>query len=407
MGNHERLYRHHSKVCYILGAGFSYPAGVPLLRDFVPSAFRVLKGSKRDQHLADRLASLLEKYARIAHAVQIDLENLEDLFCLVDLPSGTQAKETESSDEKDRATLKEVIVRTAGLTGKYFRKSDQDPGSLLVSRAHLFPTLGPIRVRCMPRESLDVTLYEAFLSYLLHNNNEEKREVKDQYDLDTIISLNYDLVIEDVIQCFEGAGVYYGDGVLRNKSVEMADIWKERVFLELPRENLRVAIPLLKLHGSVNWYCDLDNNSTERVFREVTRLLDPAALQDSNAYAEFFKNIPLIPPTWNKQASEITIFASMVEQAIHHLRRAAKIVVIGYSMPESDVHFRYMLAKGLCTPESPKIEVWDVRPRHEMQGCLKRMFGSQNLDKKRVVYESTGLRGFVESHSHDESLRMT
>lgn len=39
--------RHKDKTVYVLGAGFSFTAGSPLLRDFIPAAFDILKQEKK------------------------------------------------------------------------------------------------------------------------------------------------------------------------------------------------------------------------------------------------------------------------------------------------------------------------------------------------------------------------
>lgn len=403
--------RHGSKTAYILGAGFSYPAGVPLLQDFLPYAFAALRRNDSNSPLCTALHRILLRYARIANSTQIDLDNLEDLFCLVDLPAGADEAEDGTSDD-DRATLKEVIVRTVVLAsqGCSDRSVVCDPHArgVEISRRYLHPAPLGVTARCRSRPSLDVTIYESFVSQLIHNNSQENREIQDQYDLDAIISLNYDLVIEEALASFEGAGVYYGDSVLSNK-VMISDTWGKSILSAIDTSKPNpIIVPLLKLHGSVNWYSDSRTKPRQKsrhrisTFSDVTEVWNPR-----RELKKGFQGVPLVPPTWNKQATEITVFASMIEQAIRHLRRAARIVVIGYSMPEADAHFRYLLAKGLCTPQFPEIEIWDVRAPEQMQERIERMFGRHNVHKNRIMYADTGLRGFVESQEYDTLLSIT
>jgi len=408
------LLRHQSKVAYILGAGFSYPAGVPLLRNFLPCAFKALKENEQDRQVALKLGRLLEKYARIANAVQINLDNLEDVFCLVDLPSGAVGLKSSEEDEADRALLKEVIVRTSVLGSRHLAQEDwvgdQQLGSTAVPRRYLFP-IRDIEFRPdIPRRSLNITLYEAFLSYILHCNSQDDRQISNQYDLDAIITLNYDLVIETALGSFLGAKAYYGDDILSH-GAKLGKAWEGCVYTEIEPKNMKKVVPMLKLHGSVHWYCEPasgvqaahGSREYKKNFKEVTKLWDPRE-DDRNVS---FENVPLVPPTWRKQTSELSIFAAMVKQAIHHLRRAAKIVIIGYSMPESDAHFRYLLAKSLCTPEFPKIEVWDIRSEEDMKGRLERLFGKQNLERNRIIHSNNGFRGFVKSHLYKGSATIT
>jgi hypothetical protein len=71
----------------------------------------------------------------------------------------------------------------------------------------------------------------------------------------------------------------------------------------------------------------------------VILLDDYAALQKEN------KAPLLIPPTWRK------VFAGQLagvwDAAVAALKTATRIVILGYSMPETDMHFKYLLAAGL------------------------------------------------------------
>jgi hypothetical protein len=53
----------------------------------------------------------------------------------------------------------------------------------------------------------------------------------------------------------------------------------------------------------------------------------------------------LIPPTWKKDFSRQ--FADVWDQAIAALQQATRVITIGFSMPETDVHFKYLLSAGL------------------------------------------------------------
>jgi len=53
----------------------------------------------------------------------------------------------------------------------------------------------------------------------------------------------------------------------------------------------------------------------------------------------------LIPPTWNKVLG--AFLADVWDSAVAALRTATRIIVIGYSIPETDLHFKFLLATGL------------------------------------------------------------
>ena len=73
----------------------------------------------------------------------------------------------------------------------------------------------------------------------------------------------------------------------------------------------QLAQKLIKLHGSINW----KTTQQERTF--------------------------IVPPTWNKSDDEIR---SLWEQAYNELKEAKRIIVIGYSFPETDVYVKSLLA---------------------------------------------------------------
>ncbi|HKV38432.1 MAG TPA: hypothetical protein VJX67_04400 [Blastocatellia bacterium] len=53
----------------------------------------------------------------------------------------------------------------------------------------------------------------------------------------------------------------------------------------------------------------------------------------------------MIPPTWHK------VFSSALwgiwGKAVDAIRTATRLIIIGFSMPPSDTHFKYLLAAGL------------------------------------------------------------
>jgi hypothetical protein len=89
---------------YILGAGFSREAGMPLIKDFL---FQM-----RDSHEwlleqkqaveADAVERVLEfrlRAASAAYYVNMDLENIEELFSLASATGGEMDKETRTASD--------------------------------------------------------------------------------------------------------------------------------------------------------------------------------------------------------------------------------------------------------------------------------------------------------------------
>ena len=121
--------------------------------------------------------------------------------------------------------------------------------------------------------------------------------------------------------------------------------------------------PLLKLHGSINWGLDR---------KEATPTIAPAPISQMRFNAlgladhvcfnvgsllnglgingRVLDGPPVIvPPSWNKNSYHGQL-SNVWAKASQELASAENIVVIGYSLPETDSFFRYLFALGTESP---------------------------------------------------------
>jgi len=138
-------------------------------------------------------------------------------------------------------------------------------------------------------------------------------------------------------------------------------------------------IPVMKLHGSVNWArctgCSkvvpwalptfFQKASWDRalLFRETTTVTLNVGAQIAT-YAHCTDHAceaapVIVPPTWNK--AEYQQVATVWKHAASHLSEAENIIVIGYSLPETDQFFRYLFALGTIGDARPQ-RFWVVDP---------------------------------------------
>jgi hypothetical protein len=153
--------------------------------------------------------------------------------------------------------------------------------------------------------------------------------------------------------------------------------------------------PLLKVHGSLNWlYCPacnaLDFFPTEKIAAQIIQqpnLMTCPSCQEPRAPI-------LIPPTFFKVMSNFYL-QQIWKKAEHILREAEHLIFCGYSFPDADLHFKYLLKRGeINRPgHSPKpLEVFiinehpagDPKPktdeqRKEEQGRYLRFFREKKL----------------------------
>jgi hypothetical protein len=121
-------------------------------------------------------------------------------------------------------------------------------------------------------------------------------------------------------------------------------------------------LQVLKLHGSVNWvnFPEYLSSSEEKarpaLGQEEDWELEPGPLGPRvfGDYSELrnkgFSPL-LLPPTWRKDLGTDQYarynFSSVWDGAVAALRTATNVIILGYSVPPTDLHFRYLLAAGL------------------------------------------------------------
>jgi len=179
---------------------------------------------------------------------------------------------------------------------------------------------------------------------LYYNFVRDLCDLSDQYDY-SFVTFNYDLILERALE--NGSCLY--NYCLHPDKFPIKSFQKK----------------VLKLHGSSNW---LICNQCKKVM-----VLNHKAL--GNLYSSSCSSckqevIPLlIPPTWNKRFDS-TFIENVWHFAFEELRQANRIIIIGYSLPPTDIYFRDFLT--LCLKDSDplrKIVVIDpnnsIKERYE------------------------------------------
>ena len=132
-----------------------------------------------------------------------------------------------------------------------------------------------------------------------------------------------------------------------------------------------VGVPVMKLHGSVNWArcagCSkivpwalrafFQGRSWGRALMAQPQTVSLDVAEAIGAYVHCTGHAcdaapVIVPPTWNK--AEYQQVASVWKHAGQHLAEAENIIVIGYSLPETDQFFRYLFALGTIGESRPQ-----------------------------------------------------
>ena len=105
------------------------------------------------------------------------------------------------------------------------------------------------------------------------------------------------------------------------------------------------AVRLFKIHGSLNWlYCPVCNNLNGYEAKAVLSLLYP---DKSITRCEFCSSVMtpvIVPPTFYKDMSRVFL-SSIWNRAENALREVDHVIFCGYSLPDADMHIKYLLKR--------------------------------------------------------------
>lgn len=344
MSNSEpRTQIHNDHNVYILGAGFSVEAGLPLIKNFMnrmrdAAAWLQSKRERKEEARAiDRVLQFRLQAAGAAYRVPLDVDNVEELFSLA----------SASGDDALAQAMTLAIAATLD-----FARADAGPasddrcyniGRRNASDFHRPPNwrepTSPDLMKNRDRadeEWYSCPRYEFYLGAAAGFFYPGKKDRRD-----TFISFNYDTIVEDALS---GLGIEfeYGDAN-RIQLHSTQDVATSAPLFYRPR--------VLKLHGSVNWVDKVAYalGPTPRESIDSRKLKDIedciVAFSGYHELREAGYAPLLVAPTWQKVFSGH--LAAVWKDAVSALQSATRIIVLGYSIPATDQHFKYLLAAGL------------------------------------------------------------
>jgi hypothetical protein len=332
---------------YILGAGFSAEAGPPVVKHFMErmtdaTAWLRESGGRQDelQAIQNVLGFRVRAKAAAEH-VPLNLSNVEELFSLASTVTGQPGLELSVSVNSAIAATLDFARKTApppkdhenfhiGILKSQYRTPAP---SWSPSPAHVTASMGALSPErdwfaCPPFE-----FYVGAMTGYFAPPSAERRN--------TFITLNYDTVIEDALSALNIPYSY----ALWPHTVTYH--WSASCVQERQRAD---AVNVLKLHGSVNWGM-FDRYSNMTVYGNYERLLRDTMRQ----------KVVLVPPTWHKGWDLEHPVSAVWEAAVEAIRTATRLVIVGYSVPLTDLHFKYLLAAGFQENGSLR-EIFFVNP---------------------------------------------
>jgi len=373
---------------YILGAGFSAPAGVPVIYDFIDRA-RIYfddPSAKMDdverEHF-ERFLRFKQKMSQAREKVKIDLDNVEQLFGLVEISQrlGLESPETRNSTVYVIAKTLELATRSqrAGEIGFQANKEVLERKRGVVPRGFgMDPGFNPPQFRA--------DTYDYFASLASGLLDDPDRQAS---RANTFITFNYDLLLDDALRRVGASPEYH--------------LPKTRTVVEEEEETSLPVCSVLKLHGSTNWgVCAHATCGYHVVVLDKKVTASPGEFRSRvcpKCRQPGFQPL-LIPPSWDKSEYR-EIMRPIWAKAVKELKLASRICVIGYSMPEADSFFKYLLALALSENHNLyKFIVVDRNPKiaTRYEELLDPLFRERRLS---TFVDDVGFSSFL---SHGESL---
>ncbi len=372
MGMGPDLYNHN--VVYILGAGASVDAGMPVVANFLNRMRDALDwlddqdGREREQRAIQNVLAFRHEIASAAYRVQVDPENIEELFSLA------AASESNGLMDDVKIAIASTLDYSAGFRAAHGKVgvprnsgpswtappswqhvADEQPTQTIAATMR-----GPMPINApqQPIVIIDRSLSELTYAFLTGRvwADDPRRRI-------TIITFNYDLVIETALTAL---GIDWNYGTI--------DANDEK------RPSHERCVKLLKLHGSINWARPSGSDNPR------SQIPDTRLLKDYETYRDLLgaRYVPLIvPPTWQKNFDGALAF--VWDDAVKALTDATRIGILGFSIPASDGHFKYLIAAGLRNnislrrvvfatkdPEGPAERLFAIF-RSELDGSLVRV----------------------------------
>lgn len=300
----------------ILGAGASASDGAPLQGDLF----------RRYAEIIQREANNLEHAAS-----EGEIRTFFDLFWGADINAADLSKEHFPTFEEALGLLE--LANTRGEFFKGFAGLQTEATRAQELRAHLVNLIALVLDRCLRHDAHT------------HNSLVENLRTAAWLNKTVFLSFNYDLLIDNALSRILGADPDYA------------------VAVRTPANPATAGTTLLKIHGSLNWlFCptcnELDIFPGEKIVAGI--LTDPGRMTCDSCQEP---RVPIvIPPTFFKVMSNFCL-QQIWKKAEEVLREADHLIFCGYSFPDADLHFKYLLKRAeINRPDfSPKrLEVFIV-----------------------------------------------
>lgn len=378
------------KVVYVLGAGFSKPAGAPSQAEILSDIFSLTIGDERAIRAREALTDFLSNDLSISVQNLADAA-LEDIYTPIDrcIADGTCFKgRTPAKLSELREDLGFLISHAIASRISTSQGSSGNTVEYVRQFAHSI----------VKKSSHRATLAQ----------NTKSASAAKAYDPLSIISLNWDILLDNALHSamqnenpncgdYDPFGVVdyccYISSLEPNSPRIRSGLWS----LGCRGYNVK----LLKLHGSMNW---LQCPNCQRLFvdfgEKLQMLHHVGATRcrhcERYGYANHLQG-SLVMPTFLKDLSNFQI-KLVWQNAGVELMEAKHLVFVGYSLPHADFEFRQLLSRMVRRDASIEVVLYEgttdaSRRLYQAEVArYRQFFGSRNMS-----FHPSGVTEYVKS----------
>ncbi|HEB9433015.1 TPA: SIR2 family protein [Campylobacter coli] len=197
----------------------------------------------------------------------------------------------------------------------------------------------------------------------------------------TCITLNYDLLLEEMLflsldEEVSRDNVYNIFYKMPIKEINERKETEQNAFSNFFQSNLdngrKNSTEIIKLHGSINWYCDQIYKNSQIYFSEY----------ENNTYLKEDLRALIIPPILDKTNNyNHIVMQSLWKRAYEAIKNAKNIYIYGFSFPVTDLSVVYLFKSTLQNKQDYKIYV--INTKNHIDDKKKRyneIFGEGKCD---------------------------
>jgi len=377
------------KTVYIIGAGFSAPAGGPNQSLLLKKIFELSDSNEKTRECQNALKQFLINTLCVAPDKLSDV-SLEDIYTPIDrcLADGVSLRNMPPSELQVLSGQIEYLI------------------SLAIDRSFESQPIGTSQY------------VHDFSKYLVNQasiratkaENTASADAAKKYDPFSIISLNWDILLDKGLHKqlaehdnskINEQGDYSPIGVVDYccyiSSIERGEKRIRSGLWVLGSRGYNVK--LLKIHGSMNW---LQCSSCQRLFTSfdekinIPNYIDAKQCRHCEKYDIDAKlQGSLVMPTFLKDLSNFQI-KLVWQNAGVELMEATKLVFIGYSLPQADFEFRQLLSRMVHKNANIHVVLYKTNSaKGRRQYTEERKRYKQFFSGRKITFQPGGVVKFV------------